>query len=123
MIHLLKRLLTGERSMNWTQIAESYWVSPQLSLEDVKQAAESGMDVIVCNRPDGESADQITSADIKAAAEANGLNFVYLPMQGPNFAPEYLTEVKTLVTENKKVLAYCRSGNRSNILYNAAMTA
>jgi uncharacterized protein (TIGR01244 family) len=109
--------------MNWTQIAESYWVSPQLSLEDVKQAAESGMDVIVCNRPDGESADQITSADIKAAAEANGLNFVYLPMQGPNFAPEYLTEVKTLVTENKKVLAYCRSGNRSNILYNAAMTA
>jgi uncharacterized protein (TIGR01244 family) len=123
MIHLLKRLFTGERSMNWTQIAESYWVSPQLSLEDVKQAAESGMDVIVCNRPDGESADQITSADIKAAAEANGLNFVYLPMQGPNFAPEYLTEVKTLVTENKKVLAYCRSGNRSNILYNAAMTA
>lgn len=109
--------------MNWTQIAESYWVSPQLSIEEVKQAAENGIEVIVCNRPDGESADQIASADIKAAAEANGLAFIYLPMQGPSFTEDYLVQVKGLVEENKKVLAYCRSGNRSNILYNAAIGA
>ena len=109
--------------MNWTQIADNYWVSPQLETADVAAAAEAGIEVIVCNRPDNEGPDQINSAEIAAMAEQNGLTFIYLPMQGPNFTPEYVEQVKQLNADSKKVLAYCRSGNRSSILFNAAQGA
>lgn len=123
MIQLLKNLFTGEKTMNWTKIAENYWVAPQLTAQDIKQAAEQGMNVIMCNRPDGEEPGQPTSAEMKSAAEAEGLSFVYLPMQGPNFTEDYVRQVKTLNSEQKNVLAYCRSGNRSSILFNAAINA
>ena len=106
--------------MNWTQIAENYWVSPQIDESQVAQASEQGFQVIVCNRPDGESSDQIPSDTIASAAQEKGLEFVYLPMNGPNFTEDYVTTVKQLNADGKKVLAYCRSGNRSSILYNAA---
>lgn len=109
--------------MNLIQVAEHYWVSPQLEVADVTDAANAGIEVIVCNRPDNESPDQINSAEIAALAQENGLSFFYMPMQGPNFTPEYIEQVKTLTREGKKVLAYCRSGNRSSVLFNAAQMA
>jgi len=106
--------------MNWTQISDNYWVSPQIDEAQVTQAKEFGIEAIVCNRPDNEGPDQISSELIEAACNQNRLDFIYLPMQGPNFTPEYVAKVKQLVDENKKVLAYCRSGNRSSILFKAA---
>ncbi len=113
--------MSGDKKMNWTQIADNYWVSPQIDEQQVVEAAKQGYNVIVCNRPDGESDDQIPSHTIATAAKENGLEFIYLPMQGPNFTPDYVQQIQTLNTENKKVLAYCRSGNRSSILFNAAI--
>jgi uncharacterized protein (TIGR01244 family) len=118
-----KKFNFWRRKMNWTQIADNYWVSPQLESADVTAASEAGIEVIVCNRPDNEGPDQINSNEIAALAEQNGLTFIYLPMQGPNFTPEYVEQVKQLNTDGKKVLAYCRSGNRSSILFSAAQTA
>jgi uncharacterized protein (TIGR01244 family) len=109
--------------MNWTQIADNYWVSPQLETADITAASEAGIEVIVCNRPDNEGEGQINSAEIATLAEDKGLAFIYLPMQGPNFTQEYVDQVKQLNADNKKVLAYCRSGNRSSILFNAAQSA
>lgn len=107
--------------MTWTQIAENYWVSPQIEQQQIATLKEEGFEVIVCNRPDGEAVDQVSSSDIKKAAEAAGLEFVYLPMQGANFTPEYLAKVQQLNKDGKKVMAYCRSGNRSSILFNASL--
>lgn len=123
MIRMIKKLLTGEKAMNWTQIADNYWVAPQLTAEDVKQAASQGIEVIMCNRPDGEEAGQPSADDMKKLTEEAGMRFAFLPMQGPNFTEEYVAEVKQLNAEGRKVLAYCRSGNRSSILFNAAVTA
>lgn len=123
MIQLIKKLIAGAKDMNWTQIAENYWVAPQLSADDVKQAAEQGFEVIMCNRPDGEEPGQPTSAEMEKMVEAAGLSFVFLPMQGPNFTEDYVSQVKELNAGQKKVLAYCRSGNRSSILFNAAVNA
>jgi uncharacterized protein (TIGR01244 family) len=123
MIQFFKRLLSGDDDMNWTQIAENYWVSPQVEEADIIAAKEAGIEVIVCNRPDNESPDQTNSDIVKGYADAQGLDYVYLPMQGPNFSIEYIEQVKQLNSDNKKVLAYCRSGNRSAILFNAAQSA
>lgn len=123
MIRLFTKRLTGEKAMNWTQIADNYWVAPQLTAEDIKQAATQGIEVIMCNRPDGEEAGQPSAEDMKTLTEASGMQFVFLPMQGPNFTEDYVAQVKQLNEKGQKVLAYCRSGNRSSILFNAAVNA
>ena len=114
------QLNTRRQHMNWTQIADHYWVSPQIDEQQVIEAAKQGYEVIVCNRPDGESADQIPSQTIATVAKEQGLAFYYLPMQGPNFTDDYVQQIKALNADKKKVPAYCRSGNRSSVLFNAA---
>lgn len=107
--------------MNWTQIAEHYWVSPQISEADIEAAAEQGIEVIMCNRPDGEEMGQPVSSDIRAMVEAKNMRFEFLPMAGPSFPMDYIDTVKDLNSAATKTLAYCRSGNRSGILFNAAV--
>lgn len=106
---------------NWTQIAEHYWVSPQIDQAQVAQAAQMGYQVIVCNRPDGESEDQIPSQTIAAAAKEHNIEFFYLPMNGPVYTEAYIEQIQSILGQQKKVLAYCRSGNRSSVLFNAAI--
>lgn len=106
--------------MNLTQLSDNFWVSPQISEEEVLEAKQQGFEVIVCNRPDGESPDQTTSELIQQATESAGLEYHFLPMQGPNFTQDYLDTIQSLNQSGKKVLAYCRSGNRSSILFNAS---
>jgi uncharacterized protein (TIGR01244 family) len=106
--------------MTWTQIAQNYWVSPQISASQLDEAKALGFDTVVCNRPDDEEPGQINSDVIGAACATLGLDYLFLPMQGANFSAEYVEQIQQLNQANKKVLAYCRSGNRSSILYNAA---
>jgi len=106
--------------MTWTQIAQNYWVSPQISASQLDEAKALGFDTVVCNRPDDEEPGQINSDVIAAACATLGLDYLFLPMQGANFSAEYVEQIQQLNQANKKVLAYCRSGNRSSILYNAA---
>lgn len=108
--------------MNWTQVGSKYWVSPQISIDQISQAKGFDINVIVCNRPDGETPDQIPHTAIQDACAENDIEFVFLPMQGPNFTDDYVAKVKQLVADDKKVLAYCRTGNRSSVLYNAAIS-
>ena len=107
--------------MNATQLANNYWVAPQISVDDVAQAKAQGFQAIVCNRPDGETADQTPAADIQSATEAAGMKFYMLPMNGPVFSAEQSETLRSVLEQNDKVLGYCRSGNRSSILYRAAM--
>ncbi|HET8904748.1 MAG TPA: TIGR01244 family sulfur transferase [Saccharospirillum sp.] len=105
--------------MNVTQLSPTFWVSPQITPDDVTEAKQQGVSVIVCNRPDGESADQTPAAEIRRACEAAGIKFVELPMNGPNYSPEQVSTLKSMIDDGSNILAYCRSGNRSSILYNA----
>lgn len=106
--------------MQLTQLDNTYWVGPQITVEDVRDAKAQGFEVIVCNRPDGEAADQPSAAEIRKACEEAGIRFVELPMRGPNYTSEMLDTLNALLEENDKVLGYCRTGNRSTILYRAA---
>lgn len=54
--------------------------SPQISLADVANAASQGVVVIVNNRPDGESDDQVPGSEIEAAAKAAGMGYVAIPV-------------------------------------------
>ena len=64
------------------RVSERLSVSPQLQPGDLARAASEGFVRVVCNRPDSESSDQPSGAAMKAAAQAAGLEFVYLPFAG-----------------------------------------
>lgn len=99
-------------------------VSPQISVEDVGVAASLGFKTIVCNRPDNESDDQINAAEIKQAAENNGLAFEHLPVVSGNITDGDVSAFAELMGKVQgPVLAYCRTGTRSCTLWALAEAA
>ncbi|MBX3430117.1 MAG: TIGR01244 family phosphatase [Hyphomonadaceae bacterium] len=99
---------------NFKRVTPDFAVSVQLGIEDVARAAAEGFKTIIANRPDNEAPDQPSAAEIKAAAEAAGLDFRSIPFSGLPPAPTVVMETAQALDEAKSpVLAYCRSGTRS----------
>ena len=67
--------------MELKKISAKTTVSPQISAQDVKSIAEAGYRAIICNRPDGEGADQPSFEEIQAAAKEAGIEARYVPVQ------------------------------------------
>jgi uncharacterized protein (TIGR01244 family) len=105
--------------MEINELSENFTVTGQISVSDVNTIKSLGFNAVVCNRPDGESEDQVASSEIYRACVETGLNFSYIPMNGPSFTEVDVINLKNVIIENDKVFAYCRSGNRSSILFNA----
>lgn len=110
---------------DFRKISDSVWASPQISLDDVAAASELGVTLIVNNRPDGESDDQIPGADIAAAAKAAGLAYVAIPITHAGFSESQVEEMVLALdqAEQGRVLAYCRSGTRSTLLWALAQAS
>ncbi len=98
--------------------------SPQISLGDVSMAAGEGFKSVVCNRPDGEDAGQLSAAEIGATCAANGLSFTHIPVVG-GMSQAQVDQMAHAIdaAEGGRVLAYCRSGTRSTNLWALAMAA
>lgn len=93
-------------------------VSAQISTTDLPAIAQAGFKSIICNRPDGEDADQIGFRDIEQAALAAGLQTRYLPVETGKVSDEQGLVFGQLMDElPKPVLAYCRSGMRCTTLW------
>jgi len=100
------------------KLTENVSVSPQLALADVAVAAAAGVAMIVNNRPDGEDPDAPQGADIAAAAAAAGLNYVEIPIGHSGFSePQVDAMIAALEQAEGPILAYCRSGTRSTLLW------
>lgn len=93
-------------------------VSPQIAPEDVAAIKAAGFRAIICNRPDGEGADQPTYQEIAKAAQDAGLEAAYLPIVSGKVRDEDAKAFDTALTELPgPVLAYCRTGTRSATLW------
>ncbi|MBK7162162.1 MAG: TIGR01244 family phosphatase [Sphingomonadales bacterium] len=100
------------------KLTDSIYASPQITLEDVAEAAAMGVKLIINNRPEGESDDQIPGADIETAARAAGIDYVAIPVTHAGFSePQVVAMAKALDGAAGPVLAYCRSGTRSTLLW------
>ena len=66
--------------MQVASIDKQISVCPQIMPEDVPDIAQQGFRSIICNRPDGEAADQPTFEEIEAAAKKFGLEVRYQPI-------------------------------------------
>ena len=101
-----------------TEITPDYSVSPQIALDEVAEIKARGFRSIMCNRPDGESPDQTSAAEMRAEAERLGLAYAFVPVVSGQIGAEDVADFHAaLEALPKPVLAYCRSGTRSQNLW------
>lgn len=103
------------------QLDDRTLVSGQIHPEDVQALKELGVTLIVNNRPDNEDIGQPESDDIETAAKAAGIAYRHVPIArglGPSDI-EAMREAMHSVGEGK-LLAFCRSGNRSTLAWAVA---
>jgi uncharacterized protein (TIGR01244 family) len=112
-------------SLSLLPVDDRVSVSGQLSADDMKELAAAGFVAVVNNRPDGEAFfGQPKTADLRAAAEAAGLQFLDLPFPGPRATPDQVRAFADLLASGDgKVVAFCKSGMRSALLWGAASMA
>ena len=103
---------------DFRQLSEKVWASPQIDEQDVRDAADRGFTLIINNRPEGESADQVPGEMIERAAREAGLDYRAIPITHAGFSRTQVEEMESALGEAKgPVLAYCRSGTRSTLLW------
>lgn len=107
--------------MQLKQINSEFYVAEQITAQDMLQLSATGIKTIICNRPDGEGADQPNIAEIRHSAEKHGIKVEYLPVTSGKVSDEEVAHFKQLYqTAAKPLLAYCRTGTRSITLWTLA---
>jgi sulfide:quinone oxidoreductase len=104
--------------MTIRKLTDNVSVAAQISAADVPTIAADGFKSIICNRPDGESADQPPFAEIERAALEAGLAIRYIPVNPSKMTDADADKFGDALDElPKPTLAYCRSGARSTALW------
>uniref|UniRef100_UPI003F499A54 aminotransferase class V-fold PLP-dependent enzyme n=1 Tax=Cupriavidus yeoncheonensis TaxID=1462994 RepID=UPI003F499A54 len=112
---------TGLQQMQIRHLSDDVSVATQLTGADVVAAYTNGFRSIVCNRPDGESACQTPYAEIAEVACSLGMVAHYLPVESGRVTDVQAANFGSLMASlPKPVLAYCRTGTRSAMLWNSA---
>jgi sulfide:quinone oxidoreductase len=99
-------------------------VAAQITPQDLKALREAGFRSVICNRPDGEGADQPSFDEIARAAHEQGLHCRYLPAESGKVTDAQAADFGALMAElPRPVLAYCRTGMRSTTMWALSQAA
>ena len=102
----------------FTRLDDDILVAGQIEPGDVAAAKAAGVTTIVNNRPDGEAPGQPAGAEIAAAARSSGLRYVAIPITQAGFSREQIDAMTNALRDSDgAVLAFCRSGTRSTLLW------
>ena len=107
--------------MSIYRLSETCAVAGQITAADVESLAVDGFVTIICNRPDGEEHGQPPVADIEAACREHGIAFHFIPIDRNGLDPQMVEDFRGAVANSDGlVLAYCRSGQRSSVIWQAS---
>jgi len=109
-------------TLHFKWLSDSVAAAGQIAPGDIPAIAAHGFKTVINNRPDGEGgAAQPLSQDLRQAAEAAGLRYVYLPVVSGQLTPHQVTEMaQALAATTAPVFAFCRSGARTEHLFRLA---
>ena len=106
--------------MSIYQLSDTVSVTSQIRIDDVSSLADMGFTTVICNRPDGEDFGQPTADEVAEACAASDIAFYFIPVDRSGLTKEMVRNFHEAVTQSTgKVLAYCRSGQRSSMLWQA----
>ena len=106
---------------DFRQLSPTMFASPQIRPDDIGSASEAGVTLVINNRPDGEAPEEPQGAEIEAAAKAAGIDYLAIPIGHSGFSePQVAAMQEALDKAHGPVLAYCRSGTRSTLLWSLA---
>lgn len=106
---------------DFREVTASFWASPQITLADVAEATALGFTLVINNRPEGEAEDQTPGPAIADAVRAAGMDYRAIPVSPSGFTEDQVQAMaEALVQAPGPVLAYCRSGTRSTLLWSLA---
>lgn len=106
--------------MNIRPLDEKTLVSGQIRPDEIARLKESGVTMIVNNRPDGEEPGQPRASEIEAAAESAGIAYRFVPIQRGIGPADVECMREAIEAAEGKMLAFCRSGNRSALAWAVA---
>ena len=99
-------------------LAPGYAVAEQIVPADMAALASRGVRMVIDNRPDAEVGADLQAGAMQAAAEAAGIAFVFNPVTNGALTRDNVEEqADALAGSDGDVLAYCRSGARSAIVW------
>lgn len=103
---------------DFRRLSDTMLASPQIGLDDIAAAKAEGVTLVINNRPEGEAEGQPPGPDIEAVARAAGLDYRAIPVTHAGISESQITAMaEALDGAGGKVLAYCRSGTRSSLLW------
>lgn len=99
-------------------------VAPKRDNYDIEEVAKGGINLIINNRPDGDSSDQMSSAEIEAQARALGMDYVHIPVVPGQITDDQITAMAEAIKQagDGYILATCRTGMRAMIMYALAQS-
>ncbi len=104
--------------MKAVRLTPNLSVAPQLTEQDLEEAAAAGFKTIINNRPDGEAPDQPRSDELAATAKRLGLDYRHIPVVPGQLSNDQVEAFRAAVAEGQKPsLAFCRTGTRSTTLW------
>jgi uncharacterized protein (TIGR01244 family) len=100
----------------FVQLTDILSVAGVMTPDDIARAGELGFRSVINNRPDGESPDQVSGADLETAALAVGLGYTAIPV-AQGFTMDQVRAMADALATDGPILAFCRSGTRSTNLW------
>ncbi|MGB1400383.1 MAG: beta-lactamase hydrolase domain-containing protein, partial [Pseudohongiellaceae bacterium] len=64
--------------MKIMKASQQVTLSSQISAQDLESLADDGVELVICNRPDDEAADQVSFNIIQEAASALGMEAILI---------------------------------------------
>lgn len=99
------------------ELDDKVLVSGQIRPDEVATLRTQGVTLIVNNRPDGEEPDQPLGVEIEEAAAAAGIDYRSVPIIR-GIGPADVEAMRDAISSSPgKVLAFCRSGTRSGLVW------
>lgn len=104
--------------MDIRRINDGISVAPQIEPQDMAKVADLGFKTVINNRPDGEAPDQAPDAVMHQAATDAGLDYRFVPAISGQLTRQNVEDFAAALADvDGPVLAYCRTGTRSTILW------
>jgi uncharacterized protein (TIGR01244 family) len=112
-------------TLHFKWLSDTVAAAGQIAPGDIPAIAAHGFKTVINNRPDGEGGSaQPASEELRRAAEAAGLKYVYLPVVSGQLTVQQVADMAhTLQQANAPVFAFCRSGARTEHLFRLALQA